>query len=89
MARSSHPPRLDYSNYTWRRVQTMKLLLMQFSSGIYGDSSSALNFSHNGYCLAKTAIFRNHSLAKEHTQDGLWMILTNLFNIVTYSPGAS
>jgi hypothetical protein len=21
MARPSHPPRLDYSNYTWRRVQ--------------------------------------------------------------------
>jgi hypothetical protein len=27
----SHPPRLDYSNYTWRRVQIMKLLVMQFS----------------------------------------------------------
>jgi hypothetical protein len=28
MARPSHPPRLDYSNYTWRRVQIMKLLGM-------------------------------------------------------------
>jgi hypothetical protein len=27
----SHPPWLDYSNYTWRRVQLMKLLIMQFS----------------------------------------------------------
>jgi hypothetical protein len=27
----SHPPRLDYSNYTWRRVQITKLLVMQFS----------------------------------------------------------
>jgi hypothetical protein len=27
----SHPPWLDHSNYTWRRVQVMKLLLMQFS----------------------------------------------------------
>jgi hypothetical protein len=27
----SHPPRLDHSNYTWRRVQIMKLLVMQFS----------------------------------------------------------
>jgi hypothetical protein len=26
-----HPPRLDNSNYTWRRVQVMKLLVMQFS----------------------------------------------------------
>jgi hypothetical protein len=28
----SHPPWLDDSNYTWRRVQFMKLLIMQFSS---------------------------------------------------------
>jgi hypothetical protein len=27
MARPSHPPRLDYSNYTWRRVQLTKLLV--------------------------------------------------------------
>jgi hypothetical protein len=26
MACPSHPPRLDYSNYTWRRVQITKLL---------------------------------------------------------------
>jgi hypothetical protein len=31
MTRPSHPPRLDYSNYTWRRVQITKLLVMQFS----------------------------------------------------------
>jgi hypothetical protein len=31
MARQSHPPRLDYSNYTWRRIQIMKLLVMHFS----------------------------------------------------------
>jgi hypothetical protein len=28
MAHPSHPPRLDYSNYTWRRVQIMKLLII-------------------------------------------------------------
>jgi hypothetical protein len=27
----SHSPWLDHSNYTWRRVQPMKLLIMQFS----------------------------------------------------------
>jgi hypothetical protein len=27
----SHPPWLDHSNYTWRRVQVMKLVVMQFS----------------------------------------------------------
>jgi hypothetical protein len=26
--RPSHPPRLDHSNYTWRRVQITKLLVM-------------------------------------------------------------
>jgi hypothetical protein len=31
MPYSSHPPWLDHSNYTWRRVQVMKLLVMQFS----------------------------------------------------------
>jgi hypothetical protein len=31
MTSPSHPPRLDYSNYTWRRVQIMKLLVMQLS----------------------------------------------------------
>jgi hypothetical protein len=31
MARPSHPPRLDYSNSTWRRVQITKLLIMKFS----------------------------------------------------------
>jgi hypothetical protein len=29
--RPPHPPRLDYSNNTWRRVQITKLLIMQFS----------------------------------------------------------
>jgi hypothetical protein len=27
----SHPPWLDHSNYTWRRAQVMKFLIMQFS----------------------------------------------------------
>jgi hypothetical protein len=31
MARPFHPPRLDHSNYTWRRVQITKLLVMQCS----------------------------------------------------------
>jgi hypothetical protein len=31
MPRPSHPPRLHYSNNTWRRVQIMKLFVMQFS----------------------------------------------------------
>jgi hypothetical protein len=31
MPRPCHPPRLNYSNNTWRRVQIMKLFIMQFS----------------------------------------------------------
>jgi hypothetical protein len=31
MPHPSHPSSLDHSNYTWRRVQVMKLLFMQFS----------------------------------------------------------
>jgi hypothetical protein len=31
MPHPSHPPRLHYSNYTWRRVQIRKLFVMQFS----------------------------------------------------------
>jgi hypothetical protein len=31
MFRPHHPPRIYNSNYTWRRVQIMKLLFMQFS----------------------------------------------------------
>jgi hypothetical protein len=31
MSRPPHPPRLYNSNYTWRRLQIMKLLVMQLS----------------------------------------------------------
>jgi hypothetical protein len=31
MPSPSHPPWLDNSNYTWRTIQVMKLLIMQFS----------------------------------------------------------
>jgi hypothetical protein len=27
----SHPPWLDHTNYAWRRVKVMKLLIMKFS----------------------------------------------------------
>jgi hypothetical protein len=31
ISRPSHPPRLDHSNHAWRRIQVMKLHIMQFS----------------------------------------------------------
>jgi hypothetical protein len=36
MARPSHPPRLDYSNYTWRRVQIMNCDI--FSNDLFAQS---------------------------------------------------
>jgi hypothetical protein len=35
MPRPSHPPWRDNSNYTWRKVQSMKLYFMQFSLASY------------------------------------------------------
>jgi hypothetical protein len=32
----SHPPGLDHSNYTWRRVQVIKLLIMRHPSSNQG-----------------------------------------------------
>jgi hypothetical protein len=34
MPRPSHPPWLDHSNYTWRRVQVTKLLIKPHSPNI-------------------------------------------------------
>jgi hypothetical protein len=42
MARPSHLPRLDYSNYTWRRVQIAKLLIMQFSTARWKSSPNTI-----------------------------------------------
>jgi hypothetical protein len=38
MPRLSHPSRLDHSNYTWRREQVMKLLIMQSCIVFIGES---------------------------------------------------
>jgi hypothetical protein len=46
----SHPPWLDHSNYTWRRVQVMKLLIMQLSSSL----------------LLSSLLGRNKDLPKPH-----------------------
>jgi hypothetical protein len=36
----SHSPWLEHSNYTWRRVQVMKLLIMLFTPTSHGFYSS-------------------------------------------------
>jgi hypothetical protein len=52
MPRPSHPSWLDYSNYSWRRVQVMKLLIMQFSpiSCLFIPSSFLIIKKLNIYC---------------------------------------
>jgi hypothetical protein len=41
----SHPPWLDHSNYTWRTIQVMKLLIMQFSPTTYHFIPLRLKYS--------------------------------------------
>jgi hypothetical protein len=44
--RPSHPTWLDHSNYTWRRVQVMKLLIMLFSPTSCHFNPLRSNYSH-------------------------------------------
>jgi hypothetical protein len=37
-----HPPWLDHSNYAWRRVLVMKILIMQF---YYSSAQAQINFN--------------------------------------------
>jgi hypothetical protein len=56
----SHPPCLDHSNYTWRRVQVMNLLIMQFSSISYHFIS--LRSKYSSQCLIlRQVITSNYS----------------------------
>jgi hypothetical protein len=41
----SHPPGLDHSDYTWRRVQVMRLLIIQFSPISYDFISHQSKYS--------------------------------------------
>jgi hypothetical protein len=54
MTRPSHPPRLDYSNYTWRRVQITKLFGMQFFSILPSPHPSSVQISSSAPCSHKT-----------------------------------
>jgi hypothetical protein len=50
MARPSHPPLLDYSNYTLRRVHITKLLIMQFFSILPSPHPSSVQISSSAPC---------------------------------------
>jgi hypothetical protein len=50
----SHPPWLDHSNYSWRRVQVMKLLIMQFNQWLV--KKILMTFSiRKSHCFETTA----------------------------------
>jgi hypothetical protein len=51
MPRPSHPSWLDYSNYTWRRVQVMKFLIFVFISVDTSSSCSDVIPFSVGCCL--------------------------------------
>jgi hypothetical protein len=53
-----HPPCLDHYNYTWRTVQVMELLIMQFSPASYHFIPLRSKYSPPDKCLnIKTAVF--------------------------------
>jgi hypothetical protein len=57
----SHPPWLDHSNYTWRRVQPMKLLIMQFSPlscHFITEWATKTNYLVYSYCICMFHIYK-------------------------------
>jgi hypothetical protein len=66
MPRQSHPSRIDLSNYTWRRVQIAKLLVMQLSLSSHHFISFRCNYSTQ-YPLLK----HHHS-----TKNGVFWVVT-------------
>jgi hypothetical protein len=56
MLRSSHLPRLDHSNYTWRRVKITKLLVMQFSL-LPSPHPSSVRISSSAPCSQTPSVY--------------------------------
>jgi hypothetical protein len=56
MPRPSHTPRLDYSSYTWQRVQIMKILVMQIFSTLPSSHPSSGQISSSAPC-SQTPLF--------------------------------
>jgi hypothetical protein len=59
----SHSPWLDHSNYTWRRVQVMEVLIMQFleppvASSLFGCGSLALQQNPQLFVAQRRALCR-------------------------------
>jgi hypothetical protein len=79
-----HPPWFDYSNYTWRRVQAVKLLIMQFSS-----ASTSLHltsvvqiFSSLQFCTILIFIFLDSRREDIRSCTGWWQALPKFYRLL-------
>jgi hypothetical protein len=63
-ASPSHPHWLDHSNYTWRRVQVMKLLIMQFTQPTVPSSFCGKNFLHSTLFSSILSLCKSKSKVK-------------------------
>jgi hypothetical protein len=76
MPHPSHPPRLDYSNYTWQKVQIKKLFIMEFShppitSSLFSPNILLSTLFSNTLSLMKIVFFTPRSLNRQGTRLGL------------------
>jgi hypothetical protein len=88
----SHPPWFDHSNYTWRRVKVMKLLIMQFgqcrwkndllnmySRHVKYISKNIQNYvRHYNYSRKKSYSRLSDTITTEHNDHNTASILTLL-----------
>jgi hypothetical protein len=81
MPNESHPPWLDNSNYTLRRVQIMKPLIMQFSPNSCHFISLRSKYSPQHPVLKHPMFLSLGRLCRESAQirGPLWHFVTSLF----------
>jgi hypothetical protein len=76
-------PLLDHSNYTWRRVQIMKLLIMQFFSNHPSLHFCSVRILSSAPCSQTLLVYVSPLMSKNkfHTHtDPQWERLTSLKN---------
>jgi hypothetical protein len=63
MPRPCNPPWLDHSNYTWRRVEIMKLLKPPVTSSLFGPTIINISTAFSTtelWCLHRISAIRTH-----------------------------
>jgi hypothetical protein len=85
MTRPSHRPLLDYSNYTWRRVQITKLLVMQFlhspiTSSLFGPNIFLCTLFSNTLSLCSTVNVRDQVSHPYRTTGKIIVLYILIFN---------